>query len=108
MLDSVLGYYMWRFFGPIIKTSVLFCCCCCCFFLQNLAVGNYSPKIMETMGVAQLTGSGLSTDVVETLRKLYTLKWKLFKSWCEDQQLDPVNCMVGSVLKSCKIVYLQG
>ncbi|KAI2644186.1 enzymatic polyprotein [Labeo rohita] len=32
-------------------------------------------------------------------RKLYTLKWKLFTSWCGDHQQDPVNCPVGTVLE---------
>ncbi len=54
-----------------------------------------------------LWGSGLSTEVVETIlhsrapstRKLYALKWKVFTSWCSDHQLDPVNCPVGTVLE---------
>ncbi len=66
---------------------------------------------MEAVGVApegaRLIASGLSTEVVETIlqsrapstRKLYTLKWKLFTSWCRDRQLDPVNCPVGTVLE---------
>jgi hypothetical protein len=56
---------------------------------------------------AQLIASGLSTEVVETIlqsrapstRKLYTLKWRLFTSWCGDRQLDPVNCPIGTVLE---------
>ncbi len=69
------------------------------------------PGVMEAVGVApegaRLIASGLSTEVVETIlqsrapstRKLYTLKWKLFTSWCRDRQLDPVNCPVGTVLE---------
>ncbi len=68
------------------------------------------PKFMETVGVApegaQLIASGLSTEVVETIlqskapstRKLYSLKWVVFTSWCGNRQLVPVNCLVGSVL----------
>ncbi len=32
-------------------------------------------------------------------RKLYALKWRLFTSWCGDHQLDPVNCLIGTVLE---------
>ncbi len=70
-----------------------------------------SPGAVEPVGVAsegaQLIASGLSTEVVETIlqsrapstRKLYTLKWKLFTSWCGDRQLDSVNCPIGTVLE---------
>ncbi|KAL0153790.1 hypothetical protein M9458_050906, partial [Cirrhinus mrigala] len=70
-----------------------------------------SPGVVEVVGVASegahLVASGLSTEVVETIlqsrapstRKLYTLKWKLFTSWCGDYQQDPVNCPVGTVLE---------
>lgn len=66
---------------------------------------------METIGVAsemaQLIDSGLSAEVVETIlhsiapstRKLYSLMWKLFISWCGERQLDPVNCLIDSVLE---------
>ncbi len=66
---------------------------------------------METVGLAsegaQLTDSGLSTEVVETIlhsrapstRKLYSFKWRVFTSWCSDHQQDPVNCPVGTVLE---------
>ncbi len=64
-------------------------------------------RTMETVGLAsegaQLTDTGLSTEVVETIlhstRKRYALKWKIFPSWCSDHQLDPVNCPVGTVLE---------
>ncbi|KAI2657596.1 Transposon Ty3-G Gag-Pol polyprotein [Labeo rohita] len=70
-----------------------------------------SPGAVETLGVApegaHLLASGLSTEVVETIlqsrapstRKLYALKWRLFTSWCERHQQDPVNCPVGTVLE---------
>ncbi len=56
---------------------------------------------------AQLIDSGLPTEVVETILhsrapstwKLYALKWKVFTSWCSEDQLDPVNCPVGTVLE---------
>ncbi len=66
---------------------------------------------METVGLAsegaQLIDTGLSTEVVETtphsrapsMRKMYALKCKVFTSWCSDHQLDPVNCLVGTVLE---------
>ncbi len=69
------------------------------------------PGDVEAVSVApegaRLIASSLSTEVVETIlqsrapstRKLYTLKWKLFTSWCRDRQLDPVNCPVGTVLE---------
>ncbi len=72
------------------------------------------PGVMETVGVApegaQLIASGLPAEVVETIlqsrapstRKVYTLKWKFFTSWCRARQQDPVNCPVGTVLE-----YLQ-
>ncbi len=62
-----------------------------------------SPGAVEAVGVAsegaQLIAPGLSTEVVETIlqsrapsmRKMYTLNWKLFTSWCGDHQLDPVK-----------------
>lgn len=70
-----------------------------------------SPGVVETVGMAsegaQLRASGLSTKVFETILhsrapstgKLYSLKWKLFTSWCGDCQLDPVNFSAGSVLQ---------
>ncbi|KAL0183550.1 hypothetical protein M9458_019246, partial [Cirrhinus mrigala] len=66
---------------------------------------------VEALGMApegaHLLASGLSTEVVETIlqsrapstRKLYALKWRLFTSWCERHQQDPVNCPVGTVLE---------
>ncbi len=68
-------------------------------------------RTVETVGLAsegaQLIDSGLSTEDVETIlnsrapstRKLYALKWKVFPSWRNDHQLDPVNCPVGTVLE---------
>ncbi len=68
-------------------------------------------RTVETVGLAsegaQLIDTGLSTEVVETIphsrapsmRKMYALKWKVFTSWCSDHQLDPVNCIVGTVLE---------
>ncbi len=61
---------------------------------------------MDSEG-AQLIASSLLTKVIETIlqsrapsmRKLYALKLKLFKSWCGDRQLDLVNCPVGTVLE---------
>ncbi len=70
-----------------------------------------SAGAVEAVGVAaegaQFIASNLSTEVVETIlqsrapsiRNQYTLKWKLFTSWCGDRQLDPVNCPIGTVLE---------
>ncbi len=70
-----------------------------------------SSRTVETVGLAsegaQLIDSGLSTKVFEPIlhsrapstRKLYALKWRVFTSWCSDQQRDPVNCPVGTVLE---------
>lgn len=56
---------------------------------------------------SQLIDSGLLTEGVETIlssrapstRKLYALKWRLFVSWCDQHQLNPVNCPVSSLLE---------
>ncbi len=49
----------------------------------------------------------LSDGVRETIdsaralstRKLYSSKWRVLKSWCLVNAVDPVNCLVGSVLE---------
>ncbi|KAI2662393.1 hypothetical protein H4Q32_001228 [Labeo rohita] len=76
--------------------------------------------VVEAVGVApegaQLIDSGLSTEVVETIlqsrapstRRLYALKWKLFTSWCEERQQDPVNCPVGTVLEFLQARFSTG
>ncbi|KAL0147122.1 hypothetical protein M9458_057646, partial [Cirrhinus mrigala] len=78
------------------------------------------PGAVEAVGVAsegaQLIASGLSTEVVETIlqsrapstRKLYTLKWKLFTSWCGERQQDPANCPVGTVLEFLQAHFSTG
>ncbi|KAI2655439.1 Protein P [Labeo rohita] len=78
------------------------------------------PVAVEAVGVApegaQLIASGLSTEVVETIlqsrapstRKLYTLKWKLFTSWCGERQQDPANCPVGTVLEVLQARFSTG
>ncbi len=78
------------------------------------------PGVVEAVSVApegaRLIASSLSTEVVETIlqsrapstRKLYTLKWKLFTSWCRDRQLDPVNCPVGTVLEFLQARFSAG
>jgi len=70
---------------------------------------------METVGLApegdQQLNSGVSTEVVETIlnsrapstRKLYALKWNVFKLWCRELQVDPVNCPVASVQEFLQI-----
>ncbi len=63
--------------------------------------------VVDAVGVApegeQLIATGLSTEVVESrapsMMKLYTLKLRLFTSWCADCQLDPVNCPFVTVLE---------
>ncbi len=76
--------------------------------------------VVETGSVApegaHLIASGLSTEVVETIfqsrapstRKLYALKWRLFTSWCGDRQLDPVNCLIGTVLEFLQARFSAG
>ncbi len=78
------------------------------------------PGVMENVGVApegtQLIASGLPAEVVETIlqsrapftRKVYTLKWKFFTSWCRARQQDPVNCPVVQFLSVCRLDSLQG
>ncbi|XDV25212.1 hypothetical protein PO909_029164 [Leuciscus waleckii] len=70
-----------------------------------------SPRNIQPVGLASegahLIDSGLSSEVVETIlnsrapstRKLYALKWRVFTSWCNSRQWDPVNCTVGSILE---------
>ncbi len=80
--------------------------------------GHYcSPPsgVVEAQG-PQLTASGLSTEVVETIlqsrapstRKSYTAKWQLFTSWCDERKLDPVNCPVGPVLEFLQDCFATG
>ncbi len=79
-----------------------------------------SPRVVEAVGVApegaQLIASGLSTEDVKTIlqtiapstRKLYTLKWRLFTSWCGDCQHDPFNCPIGTVLEFLQARFSAG
>ncbi|XDV39759.1 hypothetical protein PO909_008949 [Leuciscus waleckii] len=83
---------------------------------------NISPptRDLETLGLApegaQLIESGLSTEVVETIlssrapatRKLYSLKWRVFTSWCHQRQWDPVNCSVNTVLEFLQDRFASG
>ncbi len=79
-------------------------------------VGNVSAWLrpgatLETGGLAPegdpLLDSGLLTEVLETIlnarapftRKLYTLKWHLFASWCEQSRFESVHCLVGPALE---------
>ena len=56
---------------------------------------------------AQYLEEGLPQEVVETIlssrapstRKLYSLKWNVFTSWCRERGVDPVDCAVASVLE---------
>ena len=36
------------------------------------------------------------------------MKWKLFTSWCGDRQLDPVNCLIGTVLEFLQAQFSVG
>lgn len=79
-----------------------------------------SPEAMKTVGLAsdgaQLIDSGLSNEVVEAIdhsrapftRKQYSLKCRVFTSWCRNRLLDPVDCPLGTVLSSCRSGSLQG
>ena len=74
---------------------------------------NISPpaRVVEPLGLApegaRYLEAGLSADVVETLlssrapstRRLYSLKWNVFSTWCREREVDPVNCPVASVLE---------
>lgn len=62
---------------------------------------------LETVVLAperyQFIDSGLLIDTIlnaraPSIRKLYTLKWHLFSSWCEQRHLNPADCLVDSVL----------
>ena len=75
---------------------------------------------MEALGLApegdQLLDAGLSTEVTETLlnarapstRKLYALKWRLFRLWCDEHSQDPVHCPVGTVLEFLQSCFSRG
>ncbi len=70
-----------------------------------------SARAVETLGLApegaQYLEAGLSAEVIETIlssrapstRRLYGLKWNVFSMWCGEHGLDPVNCLVASVLE---------
>jgi hypothetical protein len=74
---------------------------------------NISPpaRAVEPLGLApegaRYLEAGLSAGVVETLlssrapstRRLYSLKWNVFSTWCREREVDPVNCPVASVLE---------
>ncbi len=74
---------------------------------------NFSPsaRAVETVGLApeeaRYLEAGLSAGVIETIlssrapstRRLYSLKWNVFSTWCRERGLDPVNCPVASVLE---------
>ncbi|KAI2646087.1 Gag-Pro-Pol polyprotein [Labeo rohita] len=56
-----------------------------------------SPGAVEVVGVAPV--ETILQSRAPSTRKLYTLKWILFTSWCGHRQQDPVNCPVGTVLE---------
>ncbi len=51
--------------------------------------------------------SGLWAEITDTIpnsrapsmKCLYTMKCKLFASWCRQRNLGPVHCLVGSILE---------
>lgn len=55
----------------------------------------------------KLIDYGLLAEVTETIlnsrapstRKLYALKWQLFVTFCEQHEVNPVNCPIGPVLE---------
>ncbi len=74
---------------------------------QNLAS---TSRDLEVVGMADQRlpiAFDLSNRVHETInsardlstRRLYSFKWKVFKSWCLAHAVDPVNCPIGSVLE---------
>ena len=75
---------------------------------------------METDGLAperaRLLESGLSDAVIETVqaaratstRSLYTLKWRVFSTWCRDRGCDPLVCPIGEVLAFLQHLFDQG
>lgn len=40
--------------------------------------------------------------------RLYTLKWRVFTSWCKECHVDPVKCLIGSVLEFIQDCYSGG
>lgn len=54
----------------------------------------------------QFLDSSLLTKAIDTIlnrgspstRKLYALDWRLFRSWCEQHHLDPINCQIGTMM----------
>lgn len=56
---------------------------------------------------AKLAEPGLFVDLVDTIlhsktsstRKLYSYKWKLFTSWCEEHNLYSAHCRFATVLE---------
>lgn len=74
---------------------------------------NLSPqaRVVGPLGlaleVAQYLEDGLSATVVETIlsfrspstRRLYSLRWNVFSTWCREREVDPVNCAAAAVLE---------
>ncbi|KAK2866765.1 hypothetical protein Q7C36_002821, partial [Tachysurus vachellii] len=41
-------------------------------------------------------------------RRLYALKWRLFRLWCDEHSQDPVHCPVGTVLEFLQSCFSRG
>lgn len=56
------------------------------------------PSVVEFVGLTEVVQTIPHSGAPST-RKLYSIKWKLFTSRFRDRQLDPVNCLIGTVLE---------
>ncbi len=78
-----------------------------------------TSRDLEVVGMADYRpplALDLSDGVCETIdnaralstRKLYSSKWRVFKSWCLANAVNPVNCPVGSLLEFLQHKFLAG
>ncbi len=74
--------------------------------LEVVGMADYRPPLALDLsdGVRETIDSAraLSTG------KLYSSKWRVFKSWCLANAVNPVNCPVGSVLEFLQHTFSDG
>ncbi|KAI5089719.1 gastrula zinc finger protein XlCGF28.1-like [Silurus meridionalis] len=66
--------------------------------LQELAKG-FSSGANDIKDLHRAANLTILHSRASSTRRLYAARWHLFTTWCEHDQLDPVNCPVGSVLE---------
>ncbi|KAL0152958.1 hypothetical protein M9458_051736 [Cirrhinus mrigala] len=66
------------------------------------------PGVVEAVGVALRVVETILQSRAPSTRKLYTWKWRLFISWYGVRQLNPVHCLVGTVLEFLQAQFTAG